>query len=230
MAEDFASKVTQKIADAALKPRSRLRFLASKTALWSLTILSSLIGAVAVATLCFYFVDKNRSGGRGIDEMPLDDFFEIVPYFWVASLVLATLSATLAFRATPRGFLWRPTSFFALILATNTAIGLILYVSGVGPLLNRALADKIPSYSRVIAVEDWRNTSPGQGRLVGESLGLTDSGQLILRDFTGAQWLVTVSNAQQSLDNPIGSDDDVDIIGTIAGPNEFNAISITDWR
>ncbi len=230
MTDDFASKLTQKITDAAIKPRSRLRFLASKSALWALTLLSGLIGSIAVATLIFYFIDKNRTGGRGFDEMPLDDFFEIVPYFWLASLLLATFSATIAFRATPRGFLWRPASLFALILASSAALGLILYTSGAGPLLNRGLADKIPSYARLIAVQDWRNTSPKAGRLVGESLGVTDSGQLVLRDFLGAQWLVTVVGAQQSLDNPIGSDDDVDIIGTIIGPNEFSAISITDWR
>ncbi len=230
MTDDLAARVTRKIADAAIRPHSRLRFLASKTALWTITVVSVLIGAVAVATLIFYFADKNRTGGRGFDEMPLDDFFEIVPYFWAVSLVFAACSATLAFRATPRGFLRRPTSIFAFCLAASTAAGLILYISGVGPLLNRKLADAIPSYARVIAVEDWRNTSPEQGRLVGQSLGLTDSGQLVLRDFTGTQWLVTVADSQQSLDNPLGSVDDLDIIGTMTGPNKFSAINVTDWR
>lgn len=230
MTDDFGDKIAQRITSSALKPRPKSWFLATRAALWALCGISVLIGAVAFATLIYYFVDRNRTGGKGFDEMPFDDFFEIVPYFWLACVLLAGISATLGFRATPRGFLWRPTSVLALTLALDVLIGGLVYATGLGPWLNRELADFSPSYAKLIAVEDWRNTSPLQGRLVGQSLGLNDSGQLILRDFTGAQWLVTVTDAQQSLGNPLGSADDLDIIGTIAGPNEFRATSITDWR
>lgn len=230
MTDDFASKLTQKISAQAIKPRSRLRFLATRSAYWTLSMLSGLIGAVAVATLIYYFTDKSRTGGAGFDEMPIDDFFEIVPYFWLVFLGLASASTTLAFRATPRGYLWRPRNVFGLTLVASILGGIFLYTTGFGPFLNREFADLVPGYARIIAVEDWRNTSPDSGRLVGKSLGLDPAGQLILRDFRGSEWTVSVHDATLSLDAPLGSDEDLDISGTRIGPDKFSARTITDWR
>jgi hypothetical protein len=50
-----------------------------------------------------------------------------------------------------------------------------------------------------------------------------------MRDFAGRIWTVDVKGAKVTLDQPLGSDEDVSIKGERTGPSTFRAHSIEDW-
>jgi hypothetical protein len=226
---DLAKKVLESIEKGGLAPRPYAYFLAKRSVFWTLAALSILLGAVSVAVLIFATQDYLATGGRGFDEMPLDDVFEYLPYVWLATLAAFLASAYYAMRHTPGGYRYKTWQLLSAALAICGALGVALHAADAGRRVHGFLSRTVPAYDSITRSPAKVAPAPALGVLTGAVQSFDGKSMLTLKDFTGKVWSVDVTGAKITLDAPLGGEEDVEIKGVQTGPAAFHAQSIADW-
>lgn len=223
MMSDLNRRVLDEIARRGLKPRPLWHFLARRSVFWTLAAASVALGSAAVALTLFLVRDAWNTGGRGFDEMPLDDLAPFLPLAATALVALAIASATVGYRQTRHGYRARPLVAAAVIAGLVFAFGTGLHLAGAGGRLHRALADRLPAYAAWTTIPYAHWSQPDAGRLGGAALEVLPDGQLRLRDFAGQDWTVDLRGATVTFgDDPV-AEGDIAVTGTRTGPATFRA-------
>jgi hypothetical protein len=226
---DLDKKVLSEIERRRLKPLPAAFFLARRSVFWTLAVVALVLGALSVAVTIYAVVDFVATGGRGFDAMPLDDVFEHLPFVWLAALAVFVASAVSSFRRTRRGYRYPTAAVTLVVLVASLAFGSLLYVLNVGPGLHEFLRARSPTYEWLSSSADDEWDDPDAGRLAGRVIGYDGKGTLTLQDFDDKVWRIAVEGATLSLDEPLGSDEDVAILGERTGPDTFKARAIGEW-
>jgi hypothetical protein len=227
---DFEKKILETIETRGLAPRPYAYFLAKRSVFWTLAAVSILLGAISVAVLIFAAQDYLTTGGRGFDEMPLDDVFEYLPYVWLATLAAFLASAYYAVRHTSGGFRYKTWQLLSATLAVCSVLGIALHAAGAGRRVHSFLVQSLPIYDSLTREREKSAPEPDKGVLTGTVLSFDGKATMVLKDFTGKTWTVDVTGAKITLDDPLAPDEDVEIHGTKTGANAFVARSIGDWE
>lgn len=220
--------VLARIEELGLKSRSYMVFLARNFVFWGLAGFSVLLGAISFAVVIFAAQDISQTGGRGLDEMPFDDFAIAMPVIWGVSTIVCALSAWLSVSKTKRGYRYRPTMVVALAIAGSLALGILLHGLDVGRGVHGFLAARIPAYERYTTIPYAEWSRPDLGYLGGEAVSI--EGQVLrLKAFDGSEWLVDMAGAGISTDGTPVEEGDVAIRGTRTGPDSFKATAIAPF-
>lgn len=226
---DLEKRILDEIEKRKLAPRPYAYFLAKRSVVWTLAVLSIVLGALSAAVLIFAVQDYFATGGRGFDDMPLDDVFEYLPIVWLATLATFLASAYFALRQTPGGYRFRTTHVLAGVLAVCALLGILLHAADTGRHVHNYLARSFPLYERVARSAIKTAPQTGRGELTGTVVSFDGKSSLVVKDFAGGLWTVDVSHAQVTLDDPLGHEDDVEIHGRRTGAATFEAQTIKDW-
>lgn len=226
---DFDKKVLEEIEKRGLTPRPYAYFLAKRSVFWTLAGLSLVLGAISVAVLIFAAQDYLTTGGRGFDEMPLDDVFAYLPFVWLATLTTFLASAYFALRQTPGAYRYRTGSMLAAVLAICIVLGGLMHAADAGRHTHNFLAQTFPLYESMTRSPQKTAPQPDAGVLTGAVMSFDGKSSLMVKDFTGQVWTVDVAGAKITLDEPLGSEEDIEIHGRRTGPNTFQAQSVKDW-
>ena len=227
---DLEKRILETIEKRRLAPRPYAYFFAKRSVFWMLAGLSIVLGAVSVAVLIFAAQDYLATGGRGFDEMPLDDVFEYLPYVWVATLAAFVTSAVYALRMTPGGYRYRTGTVLAGTIALSVGLGVLLHTAGIGERTHQFLSTHVPLYDSLTRERPKSAPEPDLGSLTGTVVSFDGKSAMVLKDFTGHIWSVDVTGAKLILDDPLAADEDVEIHGTKTGPATFHAQTIDDWE
>ena len=221
--DEFEKSVMQKIEERGLSPRPYLYFLARRSVFWTLAGLSIFLGAVSLAVAIFAIEDSFQSGGKSLNDMPLDEILLNLPFLWLAVFGLFLLSAFFALRYTRHGYRYHPILIVVLAGLTSAGLGLILHVLDIGSAANRFLDDHFPAYAAYTYVpfDEWRH--PDQGKLGGTVLSVIDGHSLILRDFDGRDWTIDITATTIDTKEPLAEEGDITIRGVRTGPAAFSA-------
>ena len=226
---DFEKKILETINERGLAPRPYLFFLAKRSVVWTLAVVSIVLGAISVAVLIFATEDYLATGGRGFDELPLDDVFEYLPYVWLATLAALMLSAYYAVRLTPGGYRYQAWQLILAVLALCGILGVGLHVAGTGKHVHDYLTAQFPIYDRLTQRREKLSPQPDTGVLTGSVVSVDGTTAMIIKDFTGSTWSVDIKGARVEMDDPLAADEDVEIHGSRTGPATFRADTIGDW-
>ncbi len=226
---ELEKKVLEQIEQRGLAPRPYAYFLAKRSVLWTLAAVSILLGAVSVAVLIYAMTDYATTGGAGFDELPLDDALAILPFVWLTTLGVFIASAILAVRQTPRGYRYNALSLVAIALTLSVLLGCVLHRAGAGQRAHAFLAAHFPLYEGLTSPMDKALADPDKGWLAGPAQSFDGKSTLTMKDFSGRTWTVDVTGAKVTLDEPLGSEQDVSIKGVRTGPSAFRAETIEDW-
>lgn len=226
---ELDKKILATIAERRLTPRPALYFLARRSVLWTLAALSVLLGAMSVSLALFAVSDLAATGGRGLDEMPLDDVLLNLPYVWLGSMVLFVASAVASFRQTPRGYRFRTLTLVATALVASLFLGGMLHVLGAGEAAHVFLRDHVPLYDSLTRSAETRRNAPAHGFLAGTVTSVDAGKTLTMHDFDGHDWTVEIQGAKITVNNPELQGEDLAIDGAMTGPSAFRARSIRDW-
>lgn len=226
---DLDKKVLESIAQRGLKPRPVAFFLAKRWVFWTLAAVSLVLGAISVAALIFAVTDFRATGGRGFDEMPLDDVFEVLPYVWLACLGLFAASTYYGVRQTRRGYRFSGSHIIGATLLANVALGYGLHLAGAGQAAHEFLKSHLPAYAALTTPGEQGWGTPDQGYLAGRVVHFDGRHTLTIQAFDGHEWTVETDGAKVTLDEPFGSREDVAIRGEKTGLAAFRARSIRDW-
>lgn len=221
-------KVLDEIARRGLKPRPYAYFLARRSVFWALAILSILLGAIATALAVFAVQDKIHTGGRGLDEMPLDDVLTYLPLVWLIILALFVASAVLSLRHTRRGYRLRSWQVILIALLASLGLGVVLHLGHAGEHVHRWLAHAVPAYDQLTRSRETRRNAPDQGFLAGQIVSAGDDKRLAIRDFDGRLWSVDATSARIEIGH-MRPGEDAAVEGRRTGPTEFKADLVRDW-
>lgn len=222
-------KVMDQIEKRGLTPRPYAYFLAKRSVFWSLAVVSIILGAVSVALTLYSVRYSIATGGATLDEIPLDDLFDKLPFVWLAVLPLFVGSTYFAVTRTRRGYRLRTSIIVAGALAASLVLGGLLDLFDVGVRTHRFLDAHVPGYQRMVRshVSFW--TAPDKGRIGGRVLAVDEKGVVTLRDFGGQTWIVNSLGAEQHLSQPLMDEGVVGVLGVRTGPNTFKARSFEEW-
>jgi hypothetical protein len=220
---ELEKKVLEAIAARHLVPRPYFVFLARRSVFWLLAVISIVLGGLGVAVLLFAISDYYATGWRTLDNMPYDDLIVSIPAIWLVSIGLFTASAYYGLRNTRRGYRFRPAYIVALCLAASIGLGAMFHLFQLGRTVNGILAANFDFYLQQTAVPFDYWSRPGEGFLGGTVESVDGKRSLSLKDFHDKVWLVDISGATVSLDNPIEDEGDIAIRGIRTGPSAFRA-------
>ncbi len=226
---DLGQKVLEQIESRGLVPRPYAYFLAKRWLFWTLAAASIILGAVSVAVLIYAGTDYFATGGRGFDDMPLDDVFEYLPFVWICTLAFFVASSYYTLRQTPRGYRFNTLSLLSVALTLSILLGCLLHMANAGRRTHEFLVRHFPVYEVLTRSADKALADPDKGWLAGTALRFDGKSILTIKDFNGATWTVDVTDAKVTLDEPLGSQEDVSIKGHRTGPATFKAKTIEDW-
>lgn len=226
---ELDKKVLEAIEKRNLTPRPYYVFLAKRSVLWTLAVLSIVLGALAVAVLLFAISDHYATGGRLFDNLPFGELIPTIPAIWLGSMALFTASAYYALRNTRRGYRYRPMRIVTLCLATSVALGTLFHLFQVGSLINGFLASQFAYYREETYVPFAEWSRPDEGYLGGTVESVDGKSSLHLKDFNDKEWLIDISNAVIKFDTPLEEEGDIAIRGVRTGATAFRAETIDSF-
>jgi len=217
---DLARRVLERAQREGLRPRSRAWSVAWQIAVLSLLGLTVLSGALAMGlTLGALWPDGLRPGG-GFVRLTLG----ILPLLWLLFLLGFAGFAVWVFRRLRYGYRARASWVLAGVLGLSMALGVGVYAANGAFMVHRYMMVHLDSYRGLFETQrrgQWNQ--PEAGRLAGV-LVRSQSGNLILRDWSGREWPLRLS---PDVELPVG--DSVRVRGEICAEG-FCAQWVRPWQ
>jgi len=187
--QDISKKIIQVIEDQQLKPKPRWQFLLKNYFLWSLTVITIILGALATGVVLFELTHSQY-----LDLAPnfglAKRLILATPFFWLILLILFIAISYYNVRHTQKGYRYHTYWIVIFSILFSIFLGAIFYVSGGGEKLEDFFYQKIPIYRQIVhrQVRVWQ--SPEQGRLIGWIISQPEIDSFLLKDFNLNTWMV----------------------------------------
>lgn len=195
----LVDSVLRRIKTEKILPRSHTFFLVQRYGIWVLWLLTLVMGAVAVAIVLLALVYRYLDLHEVIRETFWLYTFEILPYLWLALVILMSTLAIYNLRHTSHGYRYSFVTLVASSLIGSLGGGIILYMFGFGFLVDSSLGIYIDSYDSQEKVERYLWQEPEDGRLIGEILpySVNDTGQFSFVDSNNLLWQLKTQELSQ---------------------------------
>jgi hypothetical protein len=191
--ENLKSKVLELIEKEKIKPTTKLYFSIKDKTLWSLLLISILIGSAACSVMIFSFTNSEAGFYRVTHDSFLGFMFYMTPYLWVFVFLVFALIGYENFKHTNNGYKYSFGFIILVGLILNLIFGFILHTFGVAKLIDQNLSSDsifIANSSDSLRKMSWNQ--PDNGILSGEVTSYSDgSSTFVLRDFNGKLWMVS---------------------------------------
>lgn len=227
---DISSKVMRQVEDHKLAPKARWRFLLKDWVFWSAYAAALILGSLATAAAIFIWTDFDWSALPLLNRTWLEGASTALPYFWLAAFAVLAAIAYLNFRHTERGYRLRAPLLVLANVVFSLLLGAVFYYAGLGQMMDRNFAGRIPFYRGAEAERRSVWSRPEQGLLSGTIVRITETGNLVLRDWDGRLWDVEASDAlwRPMAGRAVGSE--IKLIGEMRGGTVFRASEIRPWQ
>lgn len=204
--KNFNDSVLQKIKEQKITPKPKWQFLLKNSLIWTLGVLSLVLGAVATS-LIFYMLTGEESGFGLTHPRNFEALFVIVPFFWIICLAIFAVSVFYYIKHTKKGYKYSPKLIVLGTLVVSLIFGGALSAMGVDRFIDDVLGEKAPMYDRVInpRLDYW--SSPENGRLMGMIISQIDSTTYNLVDRGGEAWVIETKDESDAkkikVDRPV---------------------------
>ena len=154
MNEQLSQTIVEQIKNQGLKPKPRWQFLLKNQVLWSLTLVASLLGGVAVATMIFILTDHDWDVFHYLDRSLFEHTVVSLPYLWLATLVVLIFAARYNFQHTRRGYRYAAAKVASLSLLVSLILGGLCHTAGFGSGLHNLFMEQLPFYQKLTYTKD----------------------------------------------------------------------------
>jgi hypothetical protein len=227
---DISTKVMRQVEEQKLAPKARWRFLLKDWVFWLAYAAALILGSLATAAAIFILTDFDWSALPLLHRTWFQGALAALPYFWLAALASLTALAYLNFRRTERGYRLRAPLLVLANIIFSLLLGAAFYHAGLGQIMDRNFAGRVPFYRGVEAERRAAWSRPEQGLLSGEIISTETDGIIRLRDWDGKIWTVRVEGAFWRQMAGRGQGDKLKIIGHTDGDTVFEAQDIRPWQ
>lgn len=214
-------------------PYSRLFFQCREFLMWSLWLLSVVVGAFAIAVTMFVVVHGHYAFYEATHENFLTFMVEALPYLWIVTFVVMVYVAVYNIRHTKRGYRYPLWVIMASSVMFSLAGGSLLQLFGFGYEIDEQLGKYADFYTSQGKFEQrlWQN--PSDGRLVGKQIysTLSPTTTVILVDVGGQSWTMNTSELPQSDVDMLASQETVRVLGKPIDEDMrlFHACGVFPW-
>lgn len=155
---NLKNKIFDQIKNKKVEPTARWQFLIKDYVIWAFFGLSVIVGSIAFAVIIL-MVRTNYDFG--------ETNLAIIPYFWLAVLVVFVFVAYLNLSQTKVGYKVNPYLWVVISIVASIVLGLIVYTMGWSSHIERGVYRNIPIYQKAIdhKMKGWMN--PEAGILIG---------------------------------------------------------------
>lgn len=231
--KDLTAAVLGRIEEERVIPHSRLYFVAREAGVWSLWLLTVLVGALAIAVTVAVGAYRYATGY----ELTHESFFgyaaEVLPYLWILVFSAMTFLAVYNLRHTKHGYRYSVFVIVGSSVLGSVGGGLLLHLVGFGFTLDHLLGTYVPSYQSQDKIELRMWQQPEAGRLVGVSDGrfLAPEGTLRFVDMRQGEWSLVVRELPPQDRELLLAGDPVRLFGELVSltPPVFYACGALPW-
>jgi len=194
--KDISQKVLKIIEEKKIKPKPRWNFVAKNYVVWSLGILSVIIGGFATAVLIFMIKDNDlliyQNLGKGLFRF----IFLSLPYFWLIFFCLFIAVAHYNIKHTKRGYKFKLPVIILAIISSTMLFGVLFYNIGLGQALEYTMQAKLPIYQKVMMHRQkiWQDVE--QGFLAGTIIFIETKEKFKIEDLAEQEWQIDASQAR----------------------------------
>ena len=229
MNEDLSNKVLERIDADQITQVPRWRFLLLRGIFWLFAILSVVVGSLAVGVMLFFLNDYRQHGLFAVSP-GTPEFLLMVPYIWIAVLVLFVVIAEASIRHTRKGYKYGLRTIVFASVMVSIILGAFLNFIGAGKTTHELL-NGIPAYHFVTydSRDAWNR--PDIGRLAGVVSSIQDNEDFSIMDFGGhVRRVHLVTSTNQGLFVPEESSTVRMSGGFEPSSSVFIAHSIHEWE
>ncbi|WP_457565859.1 hypothetical protein [Caldithrix abyssi] len=227
---DFNKKIIEKIKEENIEPYPKWYFLFKNFLIWLAVGLSLLLGSVASGVAIFQIQHTDWDLYQYLNRGLLEFVILMLPYFWLAFLIVVTGVAYYYFRHTERGYRFSALLVIVASILVSVAGGSVLYHSGLSERLEALFEEKIPFYRGVNDHKRMIWMSPEKGLLAGEITKILPNHRIRLTDLDGKTWEIDVANARWRGRWTYAEGQKIKIIGKMQAEGKFIAEEIRPWQ
>lgn len=220
LGEKFEKEILEKIKSK--EPTPRWRFQMKDYMIWSLGILSLLVGGLASSVL-IYFLMNGGWGTYGRMNFGWVEFFLLsLPYFWVIILSIFILAAYYYVKHTKNGYRYSIPAIIVFSIVASILLGGCGSLLGLGEAIDNILGEKAPAYYEFFnpQIRMWRE--PENGRLFGLVTKIEQENFYLL-DISRQEWKVYLEKKPPF---PLEIGRPIKLLGEKLHDNEFRAFEI----
>ena len=147
-------------------------------------------GALSVTTILFMFLDHDWDIFEYLNKSFWGYVFISIPYFWLISLLLLSITAYYIFKHTRQGYRYEIYKVIIGSLLLSLSVGIILFWGGLDSEIHELFSEKIPFYDNLVYTKKDIWIFPSKGLLSGEVVDIKNKNDFKLRDFNGDIWQI----------------------------------------
>ncbi len=186
-------EILKRIEDAGVRPIPRNYFSLRNIGMWLLAALSVTVGSLAVSSIIFRLVNIPRVLPPGVGTLELPLIVRLMPFLWIALMLLFSYLAFREIRATKRGYRYELSTLVLGLLLASTVLGVAFYATGVGARLDLFTARHAPFVAQLEHEQREQWMRPERGFLVG-IITSTSTDHFVIVDPKRTQWTVLIEN------------------------------------
>ena len=226
----ISDNVLKTIEENNIAPVARWKFVIRNIALWTLVVVSMLIGALAVGTLLHIIHNNDWDIYEYLGKTLFTYVTTVFPYLWLFAAALFLGLTYAIVRQTKTGYRYATLVFFAIILLVSVMLGTVFYLFGVGKCIDEALLHYIPAYTDLPHNEISIWNSPGLGLLSGTITEIVNDNVFVLEDFSHNEWVIIEDDADWRRGGLRTVGSEVKLIGAYENEQVFVAREIRPWE
>lgn len=228
--ENFSSNIINKIQSDHLVPKPSWEFKVKSYLLWTLLVIVTLFGSLAVATIIFMITDYDWDVFEYLDRGLIEHIFIAIPYLWLLILIFFIVLARYVFRETKRGYKFEIYKIISVSLLGSILIGGCFYALGIDSEIHEFFAYRVPFYEKLVQTKNDIWIYPDQGLLSGIVLVNNKDASFVLRDFRGNEWLIQRNDDTEYQGNiRVGPGEELKLIGKKTSDGVFSTQIIRSW-
>lgn len=193
--KDISQKVLAAIKEKHIVPRPKWQFSLKAILLWFGGAFSLISGAAGFSVIIHLLRFNDWDAYRYIDKNIFNFILLTMPYFWILFLAAFIFIVDFNFKHTKKGYQYRLPFVAGVSILLSIVLGAILYIAGVGRIIDSALSTRVPFYIEFANRRPMLWSEAEQGRLAGLILEAESLAEFTLVDFQGQTWKVMAEGA-----------------------------------
>ncbi len=188
--ETFADKILERIEAGQVRPRPKSYFSLKNITIWTLAVLSVLVGGLSVSSIIFRTVNVPAVLPPGMMlAVPL--MVRLAPVLWILLFSLFSFLAYREIRATRKGYKYELSTILLALMLGSVVLGIGFYATGLGARLDHFAERHVPFVGKLDEEQRERWMRPEHGFLIGTVVSV-ETDRFTLKDPHNTLWTVLI--------------------------------------